>query len=86
MKNNAKIIKKSFLLSDSLQVLTVKDNDSYYIVRLLEEEKPNLQNFAQQRNQILNLELLKSKDLYLQAFIASLMRNAKIEKSRKLTT
>ena len=85
-KSNIKMIGKAFVLNDPLQVLTYKEGDSYYIVRLLEEEKADLQNFAQQRIQILNTELSKNNNLYMEAFIASLMRTAKIEKSRKLTT
>ncbi len=85
-QKNAKMIGNAFALNDPLQVLTYKEGDSYYIVRLLEEEKADLQNFAQQRVQILNAELSKNNNLYMEAFIASLMRTAKIEKSRKLTT
>ncbi|MBD3231154.1 hypothetical protein GF322_00675 [Candidatus Dependentiae bacterium] len=84
LKIDAQIIDKAFILDDSFEVLSTKNIPNYYLVKLLGQEEFNIDDFLKNRSEVLNSELLKKANLYLDAFIASLMRIANIEKYRKL--
>jgi len=75
------ITKSAFMLTDPKnQVLKYKQNEDYCLITLIASEEPNLESFAQEKNKILNDHRYKTKGFYLEAFIASLLRNATINK------
>ena len=86
---------KAFILDGFDQLLTYKHESvsakastdgsfDCYLVKLVAETKPDLKIFQEEKGQIIKSKKLSEDKLYLSAFIASLLRNAKIEKTRKM--
>ncbi|MBD3273316.1 hypothetical protein GF385_03125 [Candidatus Dependentiae bacterium] len=75
--------KKAFLLNSTDQALTYRNDYDYYLVQLKNIEQTNLISFNDEKQKIINSEKSKNKSLYLKGFIASLLRNARIEKHEK---
>lgn len=73
----------AFMLDSNDQVLSFKDKSNYYLVQLKNIESTNLISFADEKIALIQSEKEKEKGSYLQAFIASLLRNARIEKFEK---
>lgn len=73
-------VKKAFELMSSDQALTYKKGSEYYLVQLKDIEQTNLINFADEKYKITEKEKNNNKSFYSQAFIASLLRVARIEK------
>lgn len=71
--------KKAFLLSNFDQALTYKKDSEYYLVQFKDIEQTSLISFTDEKSKMISLEKNENKGLYLQAFIASLLRNARIE-------
>ncbi|MCG2756218.1 peptidylprolyl isomerase [Candidatus Dependentiae bacterium] len=76
-------IQSAFVLDSGDQVLSVKNKFDYCLVQLKNIEQTNLISFAQEKNSLMQNVLDKEKGAYIQAFIASLLRTAKIEKFEK---
>jgi peptidyl-prolyl cis-trans isomerase D len=71
---------QAFELSDGKQLLVYKYDDSSYFVRLKETKLEALPDSAAAFGGISGQEEKTQQSLYFEAFIASLMRNAKIER------
>lgn len=79
LENSQDIINKAFDLNDKSQVLKLKSMPDYYIIQLEKSAPINMENFDKQKDSILSEEFKAKKSLYLRAFIASLVRNARID-------
>ncbi|MCK4651273.1 peptidylprolyl isomerase [Candidatus Babeliales bacterium] len=76
---------KAFLLNDSsCQILRYKNIPNYYLIRMVEFEEPDWTVFVKEKDRILQDDQYKQKPFYLEAFIASLLRTAKIKKLEKV--
>lgn len=75
--------KKAFVLNSPDQALTFRSNSDYYLIQVNNIEQTGLLPFADEKDKIIKSEKNKDKGLYLQGFIASLLRNARIEKLEK---
>lgn len=75
---------KAFILDDAGQILAYKNNSDTYLVQLVDAEKVDLEKFQNEKIKILEKEKSNSDKLFLSAFIASLLRNAKIENMQKM--
>jgi peptidyl-prolyl cis-trans isomerase D len=71
--------KKAFMLMSSDQALTYKNDSEYYLVQLKDIEQTNLIKFSDEKNTIVTKDKNNNKPVYSQAFIASLLRTARIE-------
>ncbi len=71
---------KAFILDSSDQILRYKDGVDYYLVQLKNMEQTSLISFENEKLGIIRDKLSKQKASYLQGFIASLLRTAKLEK------
>ncbi len=74
----------AFMLNDSDQLFTYKNNSNSYLVRLVESDKVNIQDFQDDKIKLLEQEKDSSNKQFLSAFIASLLRSAKIENMQKI--
>lgn len=75
--------KRAFVLNSPDQALTFRNNSDYYLIQVNNIEQTALLPFADEKDKIINSEKNRDKGLYLQGFIASLLRNARIEKLEK---
>ncbi|KKP24734.1 MAG: PpiC-type peptidyl-prolyl cis-trans isomerase [candidate division TM6 bacterium GW2011_GWF2_28_16] len=80
---DAEFAKRAFVLDSADQVLSYKHNSDYYLVQFRNIEQTSLISFEIEKNKLISEALNKSKGLYLQGFIASLFRTAKLEKFEK---
>ncbi|MCF7800185.1 peptidylprolyl isomerase [Candidatus Babeliales bacterium] len=78
------LIERAFILDDPRQVLRFKGDLNIYLVRLKDVEKFELSDFENAKSNLLQSEKMNIKNQYLESFIASLRRNAKIEKVQKM--
>jgi peptidyl-prolyl cis-trans isomerase D len=77
------LLNRIFMLSDSNQVLQDLYEDDYYLVVLKDTQKTEESKFEEAKIDLLNREKLKESRKMTQAFIASLLRNAKIDIDKK---
>ncbi len=78
------LLNKIFVLSDyNNQVLQDLCEDDYYLVVLKDTQKTEASKLEEAKSEILNKEKLKESRKMTQAFIASLLRNAKIDIDKK---
>lgn len=77
---DSSFVQRIFILNSPDQALTYKKDSDYYLVQFKDIEQTALIPFADEKDKIINNEKNRDKDLYLQGFIASLLRNARIEK------
>ena len=73
-------VKRIFVLNSPDQALTYRKDSDYYLVQFKDIEQTTLLPFADEKDKIISTEKNRDKGLYLQGFIASLLRNARIEK------
>ena len=76
-------LEKMFMLSDTKQVLQDLYEDDYYLVVLKNAQKTEEFKFEDAKSEVINKEKLRESRRYTQAFIASLLRNAKIDMDKK---
>jgi peptidyl-prolyl cis-trans isomerase D len=81
---NKEFTDRAFILNDTTQVLSFKNNSNYYLVQLIQADQPDMQKFQNEKNKVAKELQEKENRLYLSAFIASLLRNAKIEKVQEI--
>jgi len=78
------LINKMFVLSDKKQVLQDVYENDYYLVTLKAVLAEDMQLFESKKDDIKNKESLKESRKHANAFIASLLRNAKIDMDKKV--
>ena len=78
------LVEKAFNLIDKSQVLKFKFDSNYLLVKLVQQEKLDLDKFEREKASILQQHDGVHKMLVMGAFIASLTRNARIEKIVKV--
>ncbi|MFA5074861.1 MAG: peptidylprolyl isomerase [Candidatus Babeliales bacterium] len=78
------LIERAFILDDLKEVLRFKGDLNIYLVKLRNVEKFELNDFENAKSNLLQAEKMQIKNQYLESFIASLRRNAKIEKVQKM--
>jgi peptidyl-prolyl cis-trans isomerase D len=78
------LISKMFVISDKKQVLQDSYENDYYLVTLKAEQADDSQRFEDKKEDIKNKENLKESRKHANAFIASLLRNAKIDMDKKV--
>lgn len=83
---DAEFAKRAFVLDSADQILSYKHNNDYYLVQFRNIEQTSLVSFEAEKNKLISDAINKSKGLYLQGFIASLFRTAKLEKFEKFLT
>ena len=79
-----KLINKAFILDDPKQILLYKNKKGHFLVQLAYSEPLDAEIFDLGKEKIFEDKNNKDIGLYLEAFIASLLRNAKIERSEKI--
>jgi len=72
-----------FVISDKNQVLLDVSENDYYLVTLKSEQAADLPQFDDKKSGIEDKEKLKESRKHSNAFIASLLRNAKIDMDKK---
>jgi peptidyl-prolyl cis-trans isomerase D len=75
---------KAFALTDKAQLLKHEHKSDYNLIQMTKMEEVEMDEFATVRDKTLKDVKERNINPYLGAFIASLQRNAKIEKSEKL--
>ncbi len=80
LASDGTIREKLFNLTDSMQILESAGKNVYYLAHIKDADPIQNETFERERGQIIKQEKNKSQQLYRMAFIASLYRNAKIEK------
>ncbi len=78
------LMSKLFVLTDKKQVLQDMYENDYYLVTLKDVQHDDEQRFEDKKEDIKNKEKLKEARKHTNAFIASLLRNAKIDMDRKV--
>ena len=78
------LISKMFIISDKKQILHDFYENDYYLVTLKAVQQDDLQRFEDKKEDIKNKENLKESRKHANAFIASLLRNAKIDMDKKV--
>jgi hypothetical protein len=73
-----------FIISDKKQVLQDVYENDYYLVTLKAVQYDDAQRFEDKKESIKNKENLKESRKHANAFIASLLRNAKIDMDKKV--
>lgn len=73
------LISKSFDLTAKNQVLKFKSVPDYYLVQLEKTAPIDMEKFEIEKNKIIEDEFKAQKTVYLSGFIASLVRNARID-------
>jgi hypothetical protein len=78
-------VKEAFIMNDpENQVMKYKKDSDYYFAQLLQAEKIDLTLLHEERAKIIANDKYQRKPLYLEAFIASLFRNATIKKQAEM--
>ncbi len=78
------LLSKMFIISDKKQVLQDSYNNDYYLVTLKAIQYDDTQRFEDKKDDIKNKENMKESRKHTNAFIASLLRNAKIDMDKKV--
>ncbi|MFH1644073.1 MAG: peptidylprolyl isomerase [bacterium] len=73
-----------FILNDKNQVAKQKINKDYYLVQLINQEDFSKEKFEKEKKELLEKIKETEKNVILEAFLSSLMRNSKIERFDKI--
>jgi len=80
LKNEGDVIEDAFLLSDKQQILEHKHKQNYHLASLISSEKIEGETeIGELTKRLSNVERTTTKTRYSAAFIASLLRNARIK-------
>jgi hypothetical protein len=84
IENSDDMNNKIFILSSSEQLLRHKHGDDYFLVQVEKEVVADLKDLGAEQDKLIRNEKLKNGRAHLGGFIASLHRNAKIDKNKSV--
>lgn len=84
-KDSGDLLTKAFELSDTAHVLKHHHNDSYYLVKLTQQEHSGTSKELQKEKSV-GIEQEYGRNGYFDSFIASLLRTATIESEKSIET
>ena len=84
LKSGRDLLQRAFILEDKSEVLRLKQGLDSYLVKLIDTQKVEDGDIKTVRDELLKDEKTELNNQYLESFIASLWRNAKIEKVEKM--